>query len=62
MADNPDEVEITIWDADGNVVVQESTKCFTATQEEIDFMVDLISKGLTAEEARLTMMANRKEE
>ena len=47
-----DEVEVTIWDADGNIVVQEVDKCFVATQEQIDQMVGLINLGYTAEMAR----------
>lgn len=46
MKDN--ELRITIWDCDGNIVVDELQPCATATDAQIDEMVDLIASGIPA--------------
>lgn len=42
------EVRITIWDRDGNVIVDEMQPCATATDREIDEMIELIVEGVPA--------------
>ena len=42
------EIHVTIWDDKGNVVVDETCECQTATQEEIDQMVMMIESGTPA--------------
>jgi hypothetical protein len=41
-------VTITIWDADGNIVVQEQCEAQIATDEQIADMVSLIEGGCPA--------------
>jgi hypothetical protein len=42
------DIEITIFDAAGNVVSRDVSPAQTATQEEIDEMVSLIENGCPA--------------
>lgn len=44
-------LEITIWNANGHIVVHEFCEAQTATQEEIDTMVELIGGGIPARDA-----------
>lgn len=41
-------LEITIWDVDGDIVVQEQVEAFTATDEQIADMVAMIEGGCPA--------------
>lgn len=43
-----DKLEVTIWNDEGKIVVQEKVKAFTASQSEIDQMVGLIQQGTPA--------------
>lgn len=46
MKDN--ELEVTIWNDKGEIVVHEIQECQTATQEQIDEMVMMIERGTPA--------------
>jgi len=54
-ADNT--IHVTIWDDKGKIVVDEGCKAITASQDQIDRMVRLISNGLTAQEASEVVVA-----
>lgn len=45
---NDDEILVKIWDENGNLVVDDVCKCHTATDSEINTMVEMIEGGYPA--------------
>lgn len=47
------QIEVTIWNNEGEIVVHEFNDAPTATQDEIDEMIRLIDKGCPAQIAAI---------
>lgn len=47
------QIEVTIWNNEGEIVVHEFNDAPTATQDEIDDMIRLIDKGCPAQIAAI---------
>lgn len=55
------EIRITVFDAKGNVVTDETSEAQTATTEQINEMVSLIEGGLPARTAALLVLSESQE-
>lgn len=52
------QIEITVYDAEGNVVMSEVSEAQTATDEQINEMVALIEGGMPAHMAAALVVPN----